>query len=81
MIAIYDRVVATAAPVFIANTAHWSDRGYRVEQLALPLSNDGKNVAGIMDVTLPTLLPFVRSAGDLGETERTPAKVTASRTP
>ncbi len=64
VIAIYDRVVATAAPVFIANDAHWSDRGYRVEQVALPLSNDGKTVTGLMDVTLPTLLPLVRSAGE-----------------
>ncbi|MEZ5832560.1 MAG: PAS domain-containing protein [Dongiaceae bacterium] len=55
--AVYDRVVATKAPVFIANIAHWRDRGYRVEQVAMPLSNDGETVTGLMDVTLPVLLP------------------------
>jgi len=63
VVAIYDRVVATAAPVFIANDAHWSDRGYRVEQITLPLSNDGKVVTGLLDVTLPILIPLVRNAG------------------
>lgn len=63
VVAIYDRVVATKAPVFIANLAHWRDRGYRVEQVALPLSNDGVTVTGIMDVTLPALMPIDSDVG------------------
>ena len=61
--AIYDRVVTAKAPLFIANTAHWLDRGYRVEQVALPLSNDGVTVTGIMDVTLPALASIDTEAG------------------
>lgn len=61
--AIYDRVVTTRAPLFIANTAHWLDRGYRVEQVALPWSNDGITVTGIMDMTLPALASIDTAAG------------------
>src|SRR5512144_1342771 len=57
ILAIYNRVVTTKEPVFIANMAQWSDRGYRVEQVTMPLSNDGVTVHGLMDVTIPTLVP------------------------
>lgn len=51
---IYNRAVDTLAPVFIANSEDWGQRGYLMQSATLPLSDDGLCVTGLMDVLIPT---------------------------
>jgi hypothetical protein len=56
---IYGRVADTRSPVFIGNMEDWLERGFYMESVALPLSENGVDVTGIMEVICPAkaLLP------------------------
>jgi hypothetical protein len=67
---IYNRVVDNKAPVFIRNSEEWTNFGYLTESVTLPLSNDGEQVTGLLDVILPKLRPIARRAPISSETLR-----------
>lgn len=58
---IYNRVVDTAAPLFIRNSEEWTDFGYLTESVTLPLSNDGSQVTGLLDIIIPKQRSIVPS--------------------
>ncbi|HEV8392370.1 MAG TPA: PAS domain-containing protein [Dongiaceae bacterium] len=47
--AIYERAVATRAPVFVINQEDWKGYDLQVTSVTLPLSTDGIRVDGILD--------------------------------
>lgn len=54
--ALYERVAATRAPVFLANAAEWKGCGIEEISVTLPLSSDGTSVDGILDAVFPVRL-------------------------
>jgi len=53
IVALYERVVLTRAPVFISDHEKWKGYGVKVTSVTLPLSNDGERVDGILDAVFP----------------------------
>ena len=53
LVALYERVVLTGAPVFISDHEEWNGSGIQVLSVTLPLSSDGDCVDGILDAVLP----------------------------
>lgn len=53
LIALYERVVASRAPVFLANAEEWNGFGVEEISVTLPLSSDGTHVDGILDAVFP----------------------------
>lgn len=53
IVALYERVVLTRAPVFISDHEEWKGYGVKVTSVTLPLSNDGEHVDGILDAVFP----------------------------
>jgi hypothetical protein len=51
--ALYDRVVETRAPAFVANHEDWKGYDLQVNSVTLPLSTDGVRVDGILDAVFP----------------------------
>jgi len=47
--AIYQRVLARKAPVFVVNQEDWKGYDLQVESVTMPLSSDGVRVDGILD--------------------------------
>ena len=47
--AIYQRVLARKAPVFVVNQEDWKGYDLQVESVTMPLSSDGARVDGILD--------------------------------
>jgi len=56
LIALYERVVLTKAPVFLANDEEWKGCGVQEISVTLPLSSDGVDVDGILDAVFPMRL-------------------------
>jgi hypothetical protein len=54
LIALYERVVLTRAPVFISDHEEWKGSGIQVTSVTLPLSSDGACVDGILDAVFTT---------------------------
>jgi len=50
---VYGRVVSTKTPLFLGNMEDWLERGFYMESVTLPLSDDGELVTGLMDVVCP----------------------------
>jgi hypothetical protein len=50
---VYGRVVETKAPIFFGNKEDWLERGFYMESVALPLSEHGREVTGLMEVVCP----------------------------
>lgn len=67
---VYGRVVATKQPLFLGNMEDWLQRGFFMESVTLPLSEDGQTVTTLMEVVCParTLMP-----GDLPRYLSSPA--------
>jgi hypothetical protein len=55
MAAIYQRVVATRAPLFLSNEEDWKGYDIRVTSVTLPLSTDGETADAILDVVFPAV--------------------------
>jgi len=53
IVALYERVVLTRAPVFVSDHEEWKGYGVAVTSVTLPLSNDGERVDGILDAVFP----------------------------
>ena len=51
---VYGRVVDTKAPLFFGNRENWLERGFYMESVTLPLSDNGFDVSGLMEVICPT---------------------------
>ena len=49
----YGRVVNTKSPLFLGNKEDWLERGFYMESVALPLSDDGERVTTLMEVVCP----------------------------
>ena len=49
----YGRVVETKAPIFFGNKEDWRKRGFYMESVVLPLSENGCEVTGLMEVVCP----------------------------
>lgn len=56
LLARYERVVETSAPVFFANDREWRGCGIEEISVALPLSSDGLAVDRILDAVFPMRL-------------------------
>ena len=54
LIALYERVVLTRAPVFISDHEEWKGSGIQVTSVTLPLSSSGDRVDGILDAVFPS---------------------------
>jgi hypothetical protein len=52
----YDRVVKMKAPLFLGNKEDWLERGFYMESVTLPLSDDGERVTALMEVVCPRML-------------------------
>jgi len=52
----YGRVVNTKSPLFLGNKEDWLERGFYMESVALPLSDDGVRVTTLMEVVCPRRL-------------------------
>jgi hypothetical protein len=60
VLALYERVVAEKAPIFLAVAAEWKGCGIEEFSVTLPLSNDGVTVDGILDAVFPVRLEAPR---------------------
>ena len=56
LVTLYERVVATRAPVFLVKAEEWRGRDVEEISVTLPLSSDGGNVDGILDAVFPVHL-------------------------
>jgi hypothetical protein len=50
---VYGRVVETKKPLFLGNMEDWLERGFYMESVTLPLSDNGSAVTGLMEVVCP----------------------------
>ena len=65
---VYDRVVEARAPLFLGNMEDWLERGFYMESVALPLSDDGEMVTSLMEVVCPAkVLSLSEGRNSLGE--------------
>jgi hypothetical protein len=66
---VYGTVVSTRKPLFLGNMEDWLERGFYMESVTLPLSDNGAYVTGLMEVICPvkTLGPGESTAHWSGE--------------
>ena len=50
---VYGRVAETKKPLFLGNMEDWSERGFYMESVTLPLSDNGTDVTSLMEVVCP----------------------------
>ena len=50
---VYDRVVDAREPLFLGSMEDWLERGFYMESVTLPLSDDGETVTSLMEVVCP----------------------------